>query len=174
MLLLKFLRQGGYPEERSVFKMAQKPFKDQNGGRLSSDPPKYLGTEAKAVWRKIVPFLESEGKVQRIDANLVEIYCTQYELYRKSYDHVKKYGEAKAAYKSLQNASGEIIGKDFVAWKKNPMVQINDSASKALIKVGAELGLSPKSRSDLMQLIQPKDKSKKSLAEKLREGAGDF
>ena len=87
---------------------------------------------------------------------------------------MKKYGEAKAAYKSLQNASGEIIGKDFVAWKKNPMVQINDSASKALIKVGAELGLSPKSRSDLMQLIQPKDKSKKSLAEKLREGAGDF
>ncbi|MCM6819768.1 phage terminase small subunit P27 family, partial [Pediococcus pentosaceus] len=87
--------------------MAQKPFKDQNGGRLSKDPPDYLGTIAKATWRKIVPFLEGEGKVQRIDANLVEIYCTQYELYRNSYDHVKKHGEATAIYKSLQNASGE-------------------------------------------------------------------
>ncbi|WP_327437188.1 phage terminase small subunit P27 family [Pediococcus acidilactici] len=123
-----------------------------------------LGTIAKATWRKIVPFLEGEGKVQRIDANLVEIYCTQYELYRNSYDHVKKHGEATAVYKSLQNSSGEIIGKDFVAWKKNPMVQTNDAA----------LGLSPKSRSDLMQLIQPKQKDKKTLAEKLKEGAGDF
>lgn len=154
--------------------MAQKPFKDQNGGHLPSDPPKYLGAEAKAAWRKIVPFLEAEGKVQRIDANLVEIYCTQYELYRKSYDHMKKYGEAMAIYKSLQNASGEIIGKDFVAWKKNPMVQTNDAASKSLIKTGSELGLSPKSRSELLQLVEPKKKGKKSLAEKLKEGAGDF
>lgn len=154
--------------------MAQKSFKDQNGGHLPSDPPKYLGAEAKAAWRKIVPFLEAEGKVQRIDANLVEIYCTQYELYRKSYDHVKKYGEAMAIYKSLQNASGEIIGKDFVAWKKNPMVQTNDAASKSLIKTGSELGLSPKSRSELLQLVEPKKKGKKSLAEKLKEGAGDF
>lgn len=154
--------------------MAQKPFKDRNNGHLSITPPKYLGTEAKAVWRKIVPFLEDEGKVKRIDANLVEIYCTQYELYRDSYEHIRKHGEATAIYKSLQNSSGEIIGKDFVAWKKNPMVQINDSAAKAMIKVGAELGLSPKSRSDLMQLIQPKEKGKKTLAEKLKEGAGDF
>lgn len=95
-------------------------------------------------------------------------------MYHNSYEHIQKHGEAAAIYKSLQSSSGQIIGKDFVGWKKNPMVQINDSASKALIKVGAELGLSPKSRSDLMQLIQPKDKSKKSLAEKLREGAGDF
>ena len=154
--------------------MAQKPFKDRNNGHLSIDPPDYLGKSAKATWRKIVPFLESEGKVKRIDANLVEIYCTQYELYHNSYEHIQKHGEAAAIYKSLQSSSGQIIGKDFVGWKKNPMVQINDSASKALIKVGAELGFSPKSRSDLMQLIQPKDKSKKSLAEKLREGAGDF
>lgn len=70
--------------------MAQKPFKDQNGGHLSSDPPKYLGTEAKTVWRKIVPFLESEGKVQRMDTSLVEFYATQYEIYRKAYDHIQK------------------------------------------------------------------------------------
>ncbi|KAF0525670.1 phage terminase small subunit P27 family [Pediococcus acidilactici] len=154
--------------------MAKKPYKDQNGGRLSKDPPDYLGTIAKATWRKVVPFLESEGKVKRIDTNLVEIYCTQYELYRNSYEHIQKHGEVTDIYKSLQNSSGEIIGKDFVGWKKNPMVQTNDLASKSLIKVGAELGLSPKSRSDLMQLIQPKKKDKKSLAEKLKEGAGDF
>ena len=154
--------------------MAKKPFKDQNGGHLSSDPPKYLGTEAKATWRKIVPFLESEGKVQRMDTSLVEFYATQYEIYRKAYDHIQKNGEVTPIYKSLQNSEGKIIGKDFVGWKKNPMVQIYDSALKSLIKTGSELGLSPKSRSDLMQLIQPKKKDKKSLAEKLKEGAGEF
>ncbi|MGI1726700.1 phage terminase small subunit P27 family [Pediococcus acidilactici] len=154
--------------------MAQKPFKDQNDGRLSSSPPKYLGTEAKAVWRKIVPFLEDEGKVQRMDTSLVEFYATQYEIYRKAYDHIQKNGEVTPIYKSLQNSEGKIIGKDFMGWKKNPMVQIYDLALKSLIKTGSELGLSPKSRSDLMQLIQPKHKDKKSLAEKLREGAGDF
>lgn len=154
--------------------MAKKPYKDQNDGHLSSDPPKYLGTEAKAVWRKVVPFLESEGKVQRMDASLVEFYATQYEIYRNAYKHIQENGEVTPIYKSLQNAEGKIIGKDFVGWKKNPMVQIYDSALKSLIKTGSELGLSPKSRSDLMQLIQPKQKDKKSLAEKLREGAGDF
>lgn len=154
--------------------MAQKPFKDQNDGRLSSSPPKYLGTQAKVVWRKIVPFLESEGKVQRMDTSLVEFYATQYEIYRNAYDHIQKNGEVTPIYKSLQNAEGKIIGKDFVGWKKNPMVQVYDSALKSLIKTGSELGLSPKSRSDLMQLIQPKKKDKKSLAEKLKEGAGDF
>lgn len=154
--------------------MAKKPYKDQNDGHLSSDPPKYLGTEAKAVWRKVVPFLESEGKVQRMDTSLVEFYATQYEIYRNAYKHIQKNGEVTPIYKSLQNVEGKIIGKDFVGWKKNPMVQVYDSALKSLIKTGSELGLSPKSRSDLMQLIQPKQKDKKSLAEKLREGAGDF
>ncbi|MGI1808153.1 phage terminase small subunit P27 family [Pediococcus pentosaceus] len=154
--------------------MAQKPFKDQNGGHLPKDPPDYLGREAKAIWRKIVPFLESEERVQRIDVSLVEFYATQYGIYRKAYDHIQKNGEVAPIYKSLQNAEGKIIGKDFVGWKKNPMVQIYDSALKSLIKTGSELGLSPKSRSELLQLVQPKKKDKKSLAEKLREGAGDF
>ncbi|MHC3449335.1 phage terminase small subunit P27 family, partial [Pediococcus pentosaceus] len=55
--------------------LPQKPYKDRNDGRLSKNP-KYLGAQAKAVWRKIVPFLEGEEKVQRIDSSLVEFYAT--------------------------------------------------------------------------------------------------
>lgn len=154
--------------------MPQKPYKDRNDGRLSKNPPKYLGAQAKAVWRKIVPFLEGEEKVQRIDSSLVEFYATQYEIYRNAYEHIKKNGEVTPIYKSLQNSEGKIVGKDFMGWKKNPMTSIYDSALKSLIKTGAELGLSPKSRSELLQLVEPKEKGKKSLAEKLKEGAGDF
>lgn len=55
-----FYRKGGAM-------MAQKPFKDRNNGHLSIDPPKYLGAQAKAVWRKIVPFLESEVRTVLIN-----------------------------------------------------------------------------------------------------------
>lgn len=47
--------------------LAKKAYKDQNGGHLSSDPPKYLGNEAKTTWRKIVPFLESEVRTVLIN-----------------------------------------------------------------------------------------------------------
>lgn len=153
--------------------MAKKLFKDQNGGHLSQDPPDYLGREARIVWRKIVPFLEEEGKVIRIDTALVEFYATQYEIYRNAYKHILKYGEVTAIYTSLQNSKGEVIGEDFVGFKKNPMVQVYDSALKNLIRTGAELGLSPKSRSELLELASPNDKKKPSIADLLNSGS-DF
>lgn len=54
--------------------MVKNPYYRQNKGRLPSDPPNYLGKVASEVWRKIVPFLESTEKVQRIDwRSLVKI-----------------------------------------------------------------------------------------------------
>ena len=47
--------------------VVKKVFYQQNDGRLSSTPPKHLGTVAKVCWRKIVPFLESTERVKRID-----------------------------------------------------------------------------------------------------------
>ncbi len=70
--------------------MVKKVFYLQNNGHLSKDPPKQLSKYAKECWRKVVPFLESTNKVQRIDSTLVELYCTQYEIYRKSYEDVQK------------------------------------------------------------------------------------
>lgn len=135
----------------------KKANKAVNDGSLSYRPPDYLGRQAKVIWRKVVGFLEDNLAVSRIDTNLVEMYCTQYEIYRHSYDHIKENGEVQAMYKTLQDAMGEIVGKDFVGYKRNPMTQIYSDAIRSLNNIGNELGLSPKSRAELFELADSDD-----------------
>ncbi|GAK32023.1 phage terminase small subunit [Weissella oryzae SG25] len=130
----------------------KKADKDVNDGRLAYRPPDYLGTQAKAIWRKVVGFLEENTAVNRIDSNLVEMYCTQYEIFRNAYKHIQENGEVQAIYKSVQDSMGNVIATDFVGYKRNPMTQIYDSAIKNLTRIAVELGLTPKSRVELMNL----------------------
>lgn len=153
--------------------MVKKAAKDVNGGHLSTTPPDYLGQQAKATWRKIVPFLEEQSKVTRVDGGLVEQYCTQYEIYRNAYEHILKNGEVQAIYKAVQNSAGDILDTMFTGYKRNPMTQIYDSAIKNLNSVGSQLGLSPKSRSELLELAGPKDTKTKSAAEQMKEFMND-
>ncbi|MDU0408124.1 hypothetical protein N42HA_01134 [Lactococcus lactis] len=56
--------------------------------------------------------------------------------------------------------TGEIIDRQFQGFKRNPMTQIYSDAIKNLTKIGSELGLSPKSRSELMELNMQTTKMK--------------
>lgn len=132
--------------------MSRKTFAEQNNGELSKRPPDHLGKVAAAMWRKVVPVLEANSPVKRIDMMLVEMYCSQYEVYRTAYDSIKEDGIQTPMFKSLQNSAGEIVGKVFVGYKRNPATSIFTDALKQLTSVGAELGLSPKSRADLMAI----------------------
>lgn len=139
--------------------VATKPYYLQNDGKVSRTPPSYLGVLAKECWRKIVPFLEATGRVERVDTSLVEQYCTQYEIYRVAYEDIKENGIQTPMYKTLQDQMGEIIGKDFTGYKKNPAVMTMKDASNQLNAIGAQLGLSPKSRQELMTIAAKTDKS---------------
>lgn len=150
--------------------MVKKVFYLQNDGHLSKDPPKQLDRYAKKCWRKVVPFLESTNKVQRIDSTLVELYCTQYEIYRKSYEDVQKNGIQTKAYKSLQDNMGEIVGKDFIGYKKNPAIGTMKDAVTLMTNIGSELGLSPKSRAELFKIV--KNTNKKSATDSMKEFFG--
>ena len=144
-----------------------------NNGHLSYTAPQHLGLKAKAIWRKVVPFLEEQKSIERIDSTLVEMYCTQYEIYRNSYDHIKKHGEVQGIYKTtLSPVTGEVVSTDFVGYKRNPMTQIYSDAIKNLTKIGSELGLSPKSRSELMEL-NLNDDSEADTAQALKDFLGD-
>ena len=147
--------------------MAKKSFKDINDGRLSYQPPDHLGRTAKQIWRRVVLFLETQKPVERIDQTLVEMYCTQYEIYRNSYEHLKKHGEVQEIYKPVQDMTGEIIDRQFQGFKHNPMTQIYSDAIKNLTKIGSELGLSPKSRSELIDLNM-QDTNEKSTKDKMK------
>ncbi|WP_125767309.1 phage terminase small subunit P27 family [Lapidilactobacillus wuchangensis] len=139
--------------------IVKKSFKDQDNGMLPKRPPSYLGKIAAAMWRKVVPVLESQSAVQRIDANLVETYCSAYEIYRESYQSIKEDGIQTEIYVSLQNNKGEIVGSEFRGYKKNPATGIFNDASKQLTLIGTQLGLSPKSRAELTNLRGVKTKN---------------
>lgn len=154
--------------------MAKKSYKDINDGGLSYRPPDHLGRKAKAIWRKVVVFLETQKPVERIDSVLVEMYCTQYEIYREAYEHLKEHGAVQEIWKPVQDMTGEVIDKAFQGYKRNPMTQIYSDAIKNLAKIGSELGLSPKSRSELMELNM-QDTNEQSTEDKMNSffGGGD-
>ena len=116
---------------------------------------------------KLFPFFEEQKPVDKIDSFLVEMYCTQYEIYRNSYEHLKKHGEVQEIYKPVQDMTGEIIDRQFQGFKRNPMTQIYSDAIKNLTKIGSELGLSPKSRSELIDLNM-QDTNEKSTKDKMK------
>ena len=138
--------------------MAKKVYYQQNDGHLPPKPPHYLGTLASACWRKIVPFLESTGRVERIDVGLVEQYCANYEVYRNAYQDIQENGIQAKIFSSLQDSTGAVIGKDFVGFRKNPAVATMKDALNQLNSVGVQLGLSPKGRQELMRIASQKKK----------------
>lgn len=152
--------------------MVKNPYYQQNNKRLPSDPPNYLGTVAKEVWRKIVPFLESTEKVQRIDVFLVETYCTNYEIYKIAYEDIKQNGIQQEITKPIQaQGSGEILGEQSLGFRKNPAVATMKDAVDTLNRIGVQLGLTPKGRQELME-IAGDDTNKVSTAEMLKEFLG--
>jgi len=153
--------------------LVKKSDKYVNGGRLSYRAPDYLGDLSSRLWRKVTVFLEENSAVNRIDTNLVEMYCTQYEIYRNSYEHIKKNGEVQAIYKPVQNSDGDIIDKSFQGFRRNPMTNIYSDSIKNLTKIGSELGLSPKSRAELLDIAADvKEESQLSTADLIKQALG--
>lgn len=149
--------------------MVKNPYYQQNNGRLPSDPPNHLGTVAREVWRKIVPFLESTQKVERIDTFLVETYCTNYEIYKLAYEDIKENGIQTEIIKVIQaQGSGEILGEQSMGFKKNPAVVVMKDATETLNKIGIQLGLTPKGRQELME-IAGEQSDEGSIKDKMKE-----
>ena len=149
--------------------MVKNPYYQQNNKRLPSDPPNHLGTVAREVWRKIVPFLESTEKVQRIDTFLVETYCTNYEIYKIAYEDIKQNGIQQEMKKPIQaQGSGEILGEQSLGFRKNPAVATMKDAVDTLNKIGIQLGLTPKGRQELLEIVGEQS-DEGSIKDKMKE-----
>lgn len=145
--------------------MSDKPFYEQNGGNLSKSPPDYLGKTAQEAWKRIVPFLLSTGRVERIDTTLVEQYCTTYETYRQAYEDVKTNGAVIAPPpEPLISPTGEQVGEKYIFPRRNPAQAIMQSSSDKLLQIGSKLGLTPKDRQKLFELAD-KNKKEESISE---------
>lgn len=132
--------------------MAKNAFISQNNGHLTPTPPKHLGRLASECWRKVVPFLDEQISINRIDSTLIETYCVMYETYRTGYEHVKENGQTEAIYKTVVSPTGEIGDKDFVGFKINPNIKVMSDSITKMNMIGSELGLNAKSRAELAAL----------------------
>lgn len=130
--------------------------------KLSKTPPDYLGRYGKNLWRKLVPFLNENTEIIEADKYLFARYCSAYDIYREAYKSVQKDGQQKKKYKTtLSPVDGSIVARDFTGYAKNPAVQNMKDAMIQLNNIGKELGLSPKSRNELINLKKPKKEEKK-------------
>ena len=117
-------------------------------------------------------FLNKNKKVIRADQYLVAQYCSAYDIYRTAYDNVQKDGLQSKKFKTTLNpVDGSIVAKDFTGYAKNPSVQAMSDALNKMNTIGKELGLSPKSRNELVNLKEPKkkEKNKPSIQDQMKD-----
>ncbi|TLQ03639.1 phage terminase small subunit P27 family [Pediococcus stilesii] len=125
---------------------------------LPNNPPKYLTGTAKYIWKRIVPLLEDDGHASDLDRTLVETFCINYQQLRDAYKSIQEEGQTMPIYKSnVSPVTGKVVATDLVGYKRNPSTQIIDTASKNLRSIANELGLSPQSRTDLLDLPKEDD-----------------
>ena len=157
--------------------MPRKSYESESDAVLPLTPPHHLGKIGSAMWRKMVPVLNASNKMAPLDKNMVEMYASQYEIYRNAYEDIKENGQVTKVYKTVVNpVTGDVIAKDMTGYKRNPSTQIYSDAIKQLKSLGSELGLSPASRAELMQLSLDDGKDNPSATEQLRallNGGGD-
>lgn len=69
---------------------------------------------------------------------------------------------------TVSPVTGDVVAKDFSGFRKNPAVQTMSDALNKLNSIGKELGLSPRARSEMLELNVPEEK-KQSVAESMKE-----
>jgi len=97
--------------------------------------PTYLDVEARAEWRRIVPVLEKMKILGAADAPLLALYCQAHSDYVGATKALRKEG------KVIETATG--------AMKPSPHLHIVNAARSEMVKILAEFGCSPSSRSRL-------------------------
>lgn len=138
--------------------------------KMPNQAPKWLGTYGKYLYPKLVTYLNKSDKILRADEYLVQQYCSSYDVYRKAYNDLIKHGIQQPIYKtSLSPVDGSVVSKDFQGYKKNPAYNMMSDSLSKMNQIGKELGLSPKARSQLMELKTPDGGKKKSVAESMKD-----
>lgn len=100
--------------------------------------PEHLDEIAKIEWWHITGILQEMGLLTKCDCSALEIYCHTYSEWRKACDEVAKYGAV------LVQRRGEIVEA-----KRNPHDVIREKSAASCVRLLAEFGLTPSSRSQV-------------------------
>lgn len=143
---------------------------------LSLKPPAYFSNLASKMWRNVIPILKKTQAVKKTDHAIVEAFCLNYESMVTAYEDIKEHGQVQAIFKTVVLPTGEVLknenGKpkqDFVGYKRNPSTQIFDTATAKLKALASELGLTPASRAQLVNLATHKDDEQESFEKAMQQ-----
>lgn len=112
------------------------------------DPPKNMRSEGKRRWewiRDSVPWLSTA------DRGIVELYCTRWVYYQDAQKEVAKFGQVWERERDHYT-------------QMNGALQALNNNEKALIELGAKIGLDPVSRTDIKAPRKPDAKSDNPFA----------
>lgn len=110
------------------------------------------------MWRMITDELLTKKSILKdVDVSMVESYCMSYQIFRDSYENIQKDKAVTQLYEIALDGDGNPIvdenGKfqrNYKGNKRNPAVNNLNDAIKNMKSIGAELGLSPTSRAELL------------------------
>jgi len=135
------------------------------GGRpLNENEPEYVLTKELMVemipdglsfqglkeWDRLCELLQGQGVVTDADINILQMYINTYDQYLEAQKIIKKSGLL-------------VVNKKTGRIGSNPAINIAKDCTIQLIKMQAELGLTPSSRSRLQINNKPKWKSKTEM-----------
>ena len=111
--------------------------------RTEFDNPRLMGTIAKEKFDEIIEYLKDNGKFDKIDVTLVEIFARAYETYIKYYVKTVKEGAVLTSDK----------GNKYI----NPANMIMQQSFNTMKSLTKELGIGNFSRAKLDMQIQERD-----------------
>lgn len=99
--------------------------------------PKYLQCDTVAYneWNRLVPELYKLGLLTNIDQTVLELYCSQYSIYREAIKQIQKEGLTTNNIRD--------------GFKALPEVAIARESAKTIKAIAIEFGLTPSSRSKI-------------------------
>ena len=107
------------------------------------EPPAFLIPEAKAEWRRIAPELVELGLLTSLDLQPFAAYC---QACGRAEQAERIFAETGGALTIRGARGGEIV---------NPLLRIARDAANEALRLGAEFGCTPASRSRLRGTGQP-------------------
>ena len=110
-------------------------------------PPDHIDGIARDCWVQMVALLSGSRVITELDLHSLELYCTSYKTYREAQDSIAKTGPIVKSPKS-----GYPV--------QSPFFAIANKAHEQMVKLAAEFGLTPSSRSRVKTVSAPKKANK--------------
>jgi P27 family predicted phage terminase small subunit len=94
-------------------------------------PPRYLSPDAAEIWRGVIVYLSSNGRLEAVDGSVIEGFCMAVTRQRLLQAELDRTG---------------VLGADN---KPNPLLRCTEAVAASVKNFAAVLGLSPAARKGL-------------------------